>query len=58
VFYVAEESVTVTVAPEIHWLNFSAVRLDIQYAEKWNLLLDLKIILKTFKVVLSEKGAY
>jgi lipopolysaccharide/colanic/teichoic acid biosynthesis glycosyltransferase len=35
-----------------------AVRLDIQYAETWNLLLDLKIILKTFKVVLSEKGAY
>jgi lipopolysaccharide/colanic/teichoic acid biosynthesis glycosyltransferase len=35
-----------------------AVRLDIQYAENWNLLLDLKIILKTFKVVFSGKGAY
>jgi len=35
-----------------------AVRLDIQYAEKWNLLLDLKIILITFKVVFSGKGAY
>jgi diguanylate cyclase (GGDEF)-like protein len=35
-----------------------AVRLDIQYAETWNLLLDLKIILKTFKVVFSRKGAY
>ena len=35
-----------------------AVRLDIQYAEKWNLLLDLKIIFKTFKVVFSGKGAY
>jgi diguanylate cyclase (GGDEF)-like protein len=35
-----------------------AVRLDIQYAENWNLLLDLKIILKTFKVVFSGTGAY
>ena len=35
-----------------------AVRLDIQYAENWNLWLDLKIILKTFKVVFSGKGAY
>jgi lipopolysaccharide/colanic/teichoic acid biosynthesis glycosyltransferase len=35
-----------------------AVRLDIQYAENWNLLLDLKIILKTVKVVFSGKGAY
>jgi lipopolysaccharide/colanic/teichoic acid biosynthesis glycosyltransferase len=35
-----------------------AVRLDIQYAETWNLLLDLKLILKTFKVVISGKGAY
>ena len=34
-----------------------AVRLDIQYAETWNLLLDLKLILKTVKVVLSGKGA-
>jgi lipopolysaccharide/colanic/teichoic acid biosynthesis glycosyltransferase len=35
-----------------------AVRLDIHYAENWNLLLDLKIIFKTFKVVFSGKGAY
>jgi diguanylate cyclase (GGDEF)-like protein len=35
-----------------------AVRLDIQYAENWNLLLDLKLIVKTFKVVFSGKGAY
>jgi lipopolysaccharide/colanic/teichoic acid biosynthesis glycosyltransferase/GGDEF domain-containing protein len=35
-----------------------AVRLDIHYAENWNLLLDLKLILKTFKVVFSGKGAY
>jgi len=35
-----------------------AVRLDIQYAENWNLLLDLKLILKTVKVVFSGKGAY
>jgi diguanylate cyclase (GGDEF)-like protein len=35
-----------------------AVRLDIQYAENWNLLLDLKLILKTFKVVFSGMGAY
>jgi lipopolysaccharide/colanic/teichoic acid biosynthesis glycosyltransferase len=34
------------------------VRLDIHYAEKWNLWLDLKIIFKTFKVLLSRKGAW
>ena len=34
------------------------VRLDLAYMRKWNLLLDLKIIVKTFWVVLSTKGAY
>jgi lipopolysaccharide/colanic/teichoic acid biosynthesis glycosyltransferase len=34
-----------------------SVRLDLQYAENWSVLLDLKIILKTFKVVLLGIGA-
>ena len=33
------------------------VRLDRQYIEEWSLLLDLKIILKTFSVVVKRKGA-
>lgn len=34
------------------------VRMDIQYSRKWSLLLDSKILLKTFYVVLNGKGAY
>jgi lipopolysaccharide/colanic/teichoic acid biosynthesis glycosyltransferase len=34
------------------------VRMDIQYLRKWNLLLDIKILLKTPFVVLTGKGAY
>lgn len=33
------------------------VRLDIQYTENWSFWLDLKIILKTFRVLFSGKGA-
>ena len=33
------------------------VRLDLAYINNWSLWLDLKIILKTFLVVLSTKGA-
>jgi exopolysaccharide biosynthesis polyprenyl glycosylphosphotransferase len=34
------------------------MRLDIYYLENWSAGLDLKILLKTFPVVLSRKGAY
>jgi len=33
------------------------VRLDLHYAKNWNLWLDFKILLSTFKAVLSGKGA-
>ena len=33
------------------------VRLDADYIENWSLKLDLKIILKTFKVVFAKEGA-
>ena len=33
------------------------VRLDASYIENWSLKLDLKIILKTFKVVFAKEGA-
>lgn len=33
------------------------VKLDMQYIEKWSLLLDIKIILKTIYVVLTGRGA-
>jgi lipopolysaccharide/colanic/teichoic acid biosynthesis glycosyltransferase len=33
------------------------VRLDLRYAREWSLLLDLKILLKTVKVVLQCRGA-
>jgi exopolysaccharide biosynthesis polyprenyl glycosylphosphotransferase len=39
--------------------NFEDVlRLDIRYIENWSLLLDLKIILRTFQVILRKTGAY
>jgi lipopolysaccharide/colanic/teichoic acid biosynthesis glycosyltransferase len=34
------------------------IRMDIDYQRKWNLWLDLKIILKTFRVLISTKGGY
>jgi len=34
------------------------VRLDLQYADHWSFWLDIKIILKTFRAVLSTAGAY
>jgi len=34
------------------------VRLDLKYAENWSLWLDLKILLKTVKVVINLKGAF
>ena len=34
------------------------VKLDIYYVENWSLLLDLKILLKTFVTVLSGRGSY
>lgn len=33
------------------------VRLDLRYAQNWSLLLDLKILLKTVKVVLQGRGS-
>ncbi|MDJ0798449.1 MAG: sugar transferase [Calothrix sp. MO_167.B12] len=35
-----------------------AVKLDINYIENWSLWLDLRILLKTVKVVLQKTGAY
>ena len=34
------------------------VRLDIFYIEKWSLTMDLKILLRTLRVVLRRRGAY
>jgi lipopolysaccharide/colanic/teichoic acid biosynthesis glycosyltransferase len=34
------------------------VRLDLQYAKAWSLLLDFKILLRTFHIVFSGDGAY
>lgn len=34
------------------------MRLDLEYVDNWSLILDLKIFIKTFSVVLSKKGAY
>ena len=34
------------------------VRLDLRYADNWSLWLDIKIILKTFRAILSAEGAY
>ena len=34
------------------------VRMDLTYAQTWNLWLDLKIIFKTFRVVISSKGGH
>ena len=33
------------------------VKLDCEYIDNWNLLLDLQILLKTVKVVLNHEGA-
>ena len=34
------------------------VRLDLRYAQTWSLWLDLKILLRTPKAILSGEGAY
>jgi lipopolysaccharide/colanic/teichoic acid biosynthesis glycosyltransferase len=34
------------------------VRLDLRYATRWSLWLDLKILIRTVRVVLSGTGAY
>ncbi|NJM20615.1 MAG: sugar transferase [Richelia sp. RM2_1_2] len=35
-----------------------AVKLDIRYIENWSILLDMRILLQTVKVVLQKTGAY
>ena len=35
-----------------------AVKLDISYIEDWSILLDMKILLQTVRVVLQKTGAY
>ena len=34
-----------------------ALRLDLFYVENWTLLMDLKILLRTVKVVLTQEGS-
>ena len=34
------------------------VRLDIEYIDQWSLWLDVKILMKTFRVLLARSGAY
>jgi undecaprenyl-phosphate galactose phosphotransferase len=34
------------------------VQMDVQYVEQWSLWMELKILLKTFKVILHSRGAY
>jgi exopolysaccharide biosynthesis polyprenyl glycosylphosphotransferase len=34
------------------------VRLDIEYIDQWSLWLDVKILMKTFRVLLARNGAY
>lgn len=36
----------------------TVVAMDTQYIDQWSLLLDLKLILKTVKIVFTRKGAY
>ena len=39
--------------------NFDeVVRLDIEYIDQWSLWLDVKILMKTFRVLLARNGAY
>jgi undecaprenyl phosphate N,N'-diacetylbacillosamine 1-phosphate transferase len=33
------------------------IKLDVEYVERWSLFLDLMVLLKTFRVVLSGKGS-
>ncbi|MEO0685420.1 MAG: sugar transferase, partial [Cyanobacteria bacterium J06649_11] len=35
-----------------------AVKLDISYIEDWSILLDMRILLQTVRVVLQKTGAY
>jgi len=34
------------------------VRLDIEYIDQWSLWMDVKILMKTFRVLLARSGAY
>jgi len=34
------------------------VRLDVEYIDQWSLWLDVKILMKTFRVLLARNGAY
>jgi lipopolysaccharide/colanic/teichoic acid biosynthesis glycosyltransferase len=41
------------------WLfHGGAVRMDLEYIDKWSLWLDFKILLKTVPAVVSGRGAY
>ena len=41
---------------EIDWSE--RIKLDVWYVDNWSLILDLKIILKSIKVVLKKEGVY
>jgi len=34
------------------------IKMDLEYIDNWNLLLDMKILLKTIPAVLTGRGAY
>lgn len=63
--YSLEQKRLLTIKPWITWMAqvnwrenndfHKEAKLDIFYIENWNLLLDLKIILKTFSVIFSRK---
>ncbi len=39
--------------------NFDdVIKLDMNYIENWSILLDLRIFLQTFRVILQKTGAY
>jgi lipopolysaccharide/colanic/teichoic acid biosynthesis glycosyltransferase len=41
---------------ELSWEE--SVRLDLQYVENWSVLLDAEVLWKTFRAVVSGRGAY
>ena len=41
---------------DLSWAE--TVRLDVKYVDNWSLSLDLSILLRTFKAVISHRGAY
>jgi sugar O-acyltransferase (sialic acid O-acetyltransferase NeuD family) len=66
--YTKRQSIRLKVKPgitgwaQVNGRNFLSwperIELDIWYVENWSLLLDLKIMLKTIKVVLKSEGIY